>query len=203
VLAVVANLQRPNPKKPAASAKVDPIANDLAILNVAINLEQRAVNTYLGMEKEKLILNKQILDVARQFAADHLTHRDELIKVVTTEFNATPANIKGLGTFPIPASILKKEVDAVRYALALEVIASKVYYDNFKDKLRTAASRDLFINILPVETQHVGVFRAVLKRVLKDKQIPDNDRIVPYSSLDKYPAPSIPQGISWDFERLS
>ncbi|MEW6731090.1 MAG: ferritin-like domain-containing protein [Acidobacteriota bacterium] len=204
-LAALVNPQRKGAaaSKPAPPKKVDPVANDLGIVNTAIQLEQKAINTYVGMEKVKLIVNKQIIEVARQFAADHMAHRDALIKAANEEFKGTPAAIKGLGTFPIPASILKKEVDAVRYALALEVVASKVYYNAFKDALRTDAGRNLIITILPVETQHIGVFRSVLKLVLKDKQIPENARLVPYAFLEEHPTPTIPEGFSWDFEKLS
>lgn len=188
---------------PEQSKKVDPVTNDLGIVSAAIQLEQKAINTYVGLEKEKIITNKQVIDVARQFAADHMAHRDALIKAATGEFKGTAPKINGLGTFPIPAAILKKELQAVRYALALELIASKIYFDAFKDKLRTSAGRNLVITILPVETQHVGVFRSVLKFVLRDKELPDNDRLVPFALLDQHPTPGVPEGFSWDFEKLS
>src|SRR5438477_3553057 len=90
-LAVVANMQRKG--KGEAEQKLDPNSNDLAIVNIAIQLEQRAINTYTGMEKEKLINNKDLVEVARQFASDHLAHRDALIKAATDEFKGTPAVI--------------------------------------------------------------------------------------------------------------
>lgn len=198
----------PQKKKPggaakpgaAAQPKLNPIENDIAIANIAIQLEQKAINTYYGMEKEKVIANKQVVDVAHQFTADHLAHRDALIKAVT-EFQGTPAPIKGLGTFPIAQPALKKEAEAVRYALTLEMIASKIYFDAFKDKLRTPEGRNLIITILPVETQHVGVFRALLKLVL-DKNNQDN-QLVNNSLLEEEPTPEMPQGFAWDFEKLS
>jgi rubrerythrin len=201
-LAAVIGIQKKG--KPAGApaepqGKQDPNSNDLAIVNMAIQLEQRAINTYVGMEKEKLITNKDLIDVARQFAADHTAHREALIKAASDVLQGKPAPIKGLGTFPIPAIALKKEIDAVRYALSLELIASKIYFDAFKDKLKTKAGRDLVLTILPVETQHVGVFRSFLKLKLKDKELPDNNRLVPFAMLDKYPSPEIPKGFSWDF----
>jgi rubrerythrin len=202
-LAAVANLGQRKGGAPAPEGKGDPNTGDLAIVNIAIQLEQKAINTYLGMEKQKLITNKDLVDVARQFAADHTAHRDALIKAATEEFKGTPAPIKALGTFPIPPAALKKELDAVRYALALEVIASKIYFDAFKDKLKTKPGRDLVLTILPVETQHVGVFRSVLKLRLKDRDLPNNPRLVPYALLDKYPTPEIPQGTPLDFDATS
>ncbi len=184
------------PKGATSAAKVDPATNDIGIANMAIQLEQKAINTYLGLKKEKLIVNKAILDVAAQFSDDHVAHRDALVKAVKA-LGGEPANYKGLGTFPIPAKILKKESEAVRYGMALELIASKVYLDAFKDKLRTPEARSLIISILPVETQHVGVLRTVLKFVV-DKSNKDN-KISPYPTLEDEPMPEIPQGFSWDF----
>lgn len=202
-LAAVVNL--PQKKKGGASApatggasgaKVDPTANDIAIANMAIQLEQKAINTYLGLKKEKILVNKDLLEVTAQFSDDHVAHRDALIKAVKG-FGGEPAVYKGLGTFPIPAKILKKESEAVRYGMALELIASKVYLDAFKDKLKTPEARNLIITILPTETQHVGVLRTVLKFIV-DKSNKDN-RVSPYSNLEEEPMPDMPQGFAWDF----
>lgn len=183
----------------APAAKVDPITNDIAIINTAIQLEQKAINTYVGAEKEKILTNKALLDVAKQFATDHLAHRDALIKAVK-DFNGTPAPIKGLGTFPIPQPALKKEVEVIRYALALELIASKIYFGAIKDKLRTPEGKKLALTILPVETQHVGAFRAVLKFVI-DKNNKDN-KVAPFALFQDEPMPEVPQGFSWDLEKI-
>jgi hypothetical protein len=199
-LAMVANMpQKGKGKgtaKAEAAAKVDPKTNDIAIANMAIQLEQRAVNTYLGLKKEKILVNKALLDVTAQFSDDHLAHREALIKAVKA-LGGEVINYKGLGTFPIPAQILKKESEAVRYGMALELIASKVYFDAFKNKLKTPEGQNLIITILPVETQHVGVLRTVLKFVV-DKNNKDN-QILPYPTLEEEPMPEMPQGFSWDF----
>lgn len=197
-LAMVANMPQKGKgrTKAEAVAKVDPKTNDIAIANMAIQLEQRAVNTYLGLKKEKILVNKALLDVTAQFSDDHLAHREALIKAVKA-LGGEVANYKGLGTFPIPAQILKKESEAVRYGMALELIASKVYFDAFKNKLKTPEGQNLIITILPVETQHVGVLRTVLKFVV-DKNNKDN-QILPYPTLEEEPMPEMPQGFSWDF----
>lgn len=199
-LAAVASL--PQKKKGGATpstatpTKVDPATNDVGIANVAIQLEQRAINTYLGLKKEKILVNKNLLDVTQQFSDDHVAHRDALVKAVKA-LGGEPANFKGLGTFPIPATILKKESEAVRYGLALELIASKVYLDAFKDKLKTPEGRSLIVSILSVETQHVGVLRTVLKFVVDKSN--KNNKILPYPTLEEEPMPEMPQGFSWDF----
>ena len=202
-LAMVANMPQKGKGKGAAktepgaaTGKVDPKANDIAIANMAIQLEQRAINTYLGLKKEKILVSKPLLDVTAQFSDDHLAHREALIKAVKA-LGGEVANYKGLGTFPIPAQILKKESEAVRYGMALELIASKVYLDAFKNKLKTPEGQNLIITILPVETQHFGVLRTVLKFVV-DKNNKDN-QILPYPTLEEEPMPAMPQGFSWDF----
>ncbi|MBI4851321.1 MAG: ferritin-like domain-containing protein [Acidobacteria bacterium] len=199
-LAAVASLPQkkkgaPTPAK-EPEAKLTPALNDVGIANMAIQLEQRAINTYLGLKKEKILVNKNLLDVTQQFSDDHVAHRDALVKAVKA-LGGEPANYKGLGTFPIPATILKKESEAVRYGMALELIASKVYFDAFKDKLKTPEGRNLIINILSVETQHVGVLRTVLKFVV-DKSNKSN-KILPYPTLEEEPMPEMPKGFSWDF----
>jgi len=199
-LAAVAALQK---KGGGAAPKADPVANDIAIANTVIQIEQKAVNTYLGLQKTQLITTKDYVDIANQFANDHIAHRDALIKAVT-DLKGTPAGIKGLGSFPVPVpEISKKEVDAVRYALTLEVIASKIYFNAFKDQLKTKPGRDLILSILAVETQHVGVFRSLLTLKLKDKNIPDNAKLVPFPFLDELPTPAIPTGTTMDYEKLS
>jgi hypothetical protein len=201
-LAAVASLPQkkkgaaPTTEKAAPAAKVDPTTNDIGIANVAIQLEQRAINTYLGLKKEKILVNKNLLDVTQQFSDDHVAHRDALVKAVKA-LGGEPANFKGLGTFPIPATILKKEAEAVRYGMALELIASKVYLDAFKDKLKTPEGKTLILSILSVETQHVGVLRTVLKFVV-DKSNKSN-KILPYPTLEEEPMPEMPMGFSWDF----
>lgn len=166
---------------------------DAQILNGAIALEQKAINTYVAAAENKLLPTKAFLDVAVQFAGDHTNHRDRLKQIVSREFKATPASTDNLGTFPIPQNVLKGgEAEVIRYALTLEMIAAKAYLDFATAKLTTEAGKNVATTIMPVESMHAAVFRTVLMAVLKEKGLPMEDKIVPYSFLSDYPTPPVP-----------
>ncbi len=166
---------------------------DVEILNGAIALEQKAVNTYMAAAENNLLPTKAFLDVAVQFAGDHINHRDRLKEIVSREFKATPASTENLGTFPIPQNVLKGgEAEVIRYALTLEMIAAKAYLDFATAKLTTDAAKDVATTIIPVESMHAAVYRTVLMAVLNEKGLPMEDKIVPYSFLSEFPTPPVP-----------
>lgn len=181
-----------NSKVDAAPSRQNPRA-DVEIINGAIALEQKAVNTYMAAAENKLLPTKAFLDVAVQFAGDHTNHRDRLKQIVSREFRATPASTENLGTFPIPQKVLKGgEAEVLRYALTLEMIAAKAYLDFATTKLTTDAAKNVATTIMPVESMHAAVFRTVLMAVLKEKGLPMEDKIVPYSFLSQFPTPPVP-----------
>lgn len=166
---------------------------DVEILNGAIGLEQKAINTYVAAAENNLLPTKAFLDVAVQFAGDHTNHRDRLKQIVSREFRATPAGTDNLGTFPIPQKVLTGgEAEVLRYALTLEMIAAKSYLDFATAKLTTDAGKDVAATIMPVESMHAAVFRTVLMAVLNEKGLPMEDKIVPYSFLSEFPTPPVP-----------
>jgi rubrerythrin len=166
---------------------------DVTILNGAIALEQKAINTYVAAAENKLLPTKAFLDVAVQFAGDHTNHRDRLKQIVSREFRATPASTENLGTFPIPQKVLKGgEAEVLRYALTLEMIAAKAYLDNVTTKLTTDAAKDVAATIMPVESMHAAVFRTVLMAVLNEKGLPMETKIVPHSFLNEFTTPPVP-----------
>lgn len=172
--------------------KPDP-KNDIELINGAIRLEQKAINTYQAAADNKLLPTRAFLDVALQFAADHTAHREALKRAISGAFRATPAGTENLGTFPIPQKVLKgTETDVIRYALTLEMIASKAYLDYVTNKLTTDEAKDLAATILPVENQHAAIYRAVLMVVLKDKGLDGDDKLVPFAFLDQQPTPPVP-----------
>ncbi|MEW6731089.1 MAG: ferritin-like domain-containing protein [Acidobacteriota bacterium] len=179
--AIAAGQRRPSP------------SSDIAVINGAIQLEQKAINTYKAAAQADLLKKPEYLDVAVDFAADHGEHRDELTKAVRVNFKSTPVLIENLGTFPVPETIIKgKEADVLRYALMLEMYASKAYLEAVSGKLATDEARGLVASILPVETQHVAVLRTVLMVVMKDKGLPDDKQLVPYAFFNEQPTPEIP-----------
>ena len=169
------------------------MTGDIEILNGAIALEQKAVNTYMAAAENKLLPTKAFLDVAVQFAGDHANHCERLKQIVLREFRATPASTENLGTFPIPQKVLKgSEAEVFRYALTLEMIAAKAYLDFATSKLTTDAAKNVATTIMPVESMHAAVFCTVLMAVLKEKGLPMEDKIVPHSFLNEFPTPPLP-----------
>jgi rubrerythrin len=174
------------PSRPNAKA-------DVEIINGAIALEQKAINTYMAAAENKLLPTKAFLDVAVQFAGDHTNHRDRLKQIVSREFRGTPASTDNLGTFPIPKKVLTGgEAEVIRYALTLEMIAAKAYLDFATAKLTTDAAKNVAATIMPVESMHAAVYRTVLMAVLNDKGLPMENKIVPHSFLSEFPTPPLP-----------
>jgi len=177
----LSSILKPNAKK------------DAEVLNSAMKLEQMAINTYTAAAQNNLLPTKTFLDVALQFAADHGQHRDRLKSVISQKLHQTPMDISNVGTFPIPKMVLHgKEGEVIRYALTLETLAAKAYFDNLEHKLTTDEGRDVSADIMPVENQHMAVYRAVLMVLLKEKGLPGDDKLVPYSFLSDQPVPAVP-----------
>jgi rubrerythrin len=177
-----------------AQGKPSP-ATDAAFINEAIKIEQKAVNTYKAALKADLLKDVRLADAAGDFANDHASHRDALSWELRRTFkNSNPAIIENLGTFPIPEEVVKgKEADVLRYALTVEMIASKTYMDAVSGRLATDDARGLIAAILTVETQHVAVFRSVLTLILKAKGLPDDkDMLVPFAFFNDQPTPALP-----------
>lgn len=166
---------------------------DIELINGAIALEQRAVNTYQAVAKNNLLPTKAYLDVALQFASDHTHHRDLLKKAVIQEFKAKPADVSKVGTFPIPQKVLHGgEAEVLRYALTIEMLASKAYFNYIREQLTTKEAVNIAANIMPIENQHVAVYRTVLIVLLKDKGLPGDTQLVPYPFLSEQPTPPAP-----------
>lgn len=167
---------------------------DIEIFNGIAILEQKAVNTYKAAAENNLLPTKAFLDVALQFAADHTQHRDQVKNIVAKVLRGTPVDTSKVGTFPIPRKVLTGgEVEVIRYALTLEVIASKAYLENVQSKLTTREAISVAASILPVEASHASIYRAVLLVLLKEKGLPGDDKLVPYAFLDKQPTPPLPK----------
>lgn len=175
--------------KPSAAA-------DIAFLNEAIKIEQKAINTYKAALNNDLLKNPALVDAAISFSNDHANHRDGISRILRVNFKnnslTSPAVLENLGTFPIPDTVVKgKETDVLRYALTLEMIASKTYFDAVNGKLGTDDARGVVASVLAVETQHVAILRSVLMVVLKDKGLTEDKQLVPFPFFNDQPTPEI------------
>jgi rubrerythrin len=179
-----------------ASGQVRPSpAGDITIINAAIALEQKAINTYkAALQKDLMGKKPELVDVAIEFVDDHGRHRDELSRALRVYYKAVPTLIENLGAFPLPDTFKNKETketDVLRYALKLETIASKTYFEAITNSLSTPEARGLAASILTVETQHVAVYRTVLISVLKDKGLPEDKQLVPFAFFNEQPTPDL------------
>ena len=166
---------------------------DVELFNGAIMLEQKAINTYVAAAENYLLPTQAFLDVAVQFAGDHTNHRDRLKQIVSDVFKAEPVGTDDLGTFPIPQNVLTGgEAEVIRYALNLEMLASKAYLDYILNQLTTDEAVNVAATIMPVETMHVAVFRSVLMVVLNERGLPGDDKLVPNSFLTGELTPPVP-----------
>ncbi|KAF0249070.1 MAG: hypothetical protein FD167_1525, partial [bacterium] len=160
-----------------------------------IKLEQKAVNTYQAALNGDLIKSPVLVDAAFAFASDHQYHREAISRFVRGKLKGLPpvTDDKKIGTFPIPETVLNgKDNDVLRYALTLEIIASKTYLEFVNGKLSTPEAKGLIASILAVETQHVAIARTALMLILKDKGLAEDKQLVPFPFFDLQPTPSVP-----------
>lgn len=196
-LATLAQLLGPyaNPNLAVIAAQRPSPGGDVALLNEAIKLEQKAVNTYQAALNADLIKSPVLVDAAFSFATDHQYHRETISRFVRGKLKGLPpiTDDKKIGTFPVPESVLNgKDNDVLRYALTLEVIASKTYLEFVNDKLSTPEAKGLVASILAVETQHVAIARTALMLILKDKGLAEDKQLVPFPFFDQQPTPAVP-----------
>ncbi len=184
-----------NPNLAVIAAQKPSPGGDIALLNEAIKLEQKAVNTYQAALKGDLIKSPVLIDAAFAFASDHQYHRESISRFVRGKLKGLPpvTDDKKIGTFPVPDSVLNgKDNDVLRYALTLEVIASKTYLEFVNGKLSTPEAKGLIASILAVETQHVAIARTALMLILKDKGLAEDKQLVPFPFFDLQPTPTVP-----------
>lgn len=131
--------------------------SDVALLNIALELEHTAIFAY-GLAGGSGLLSKGALEAGGVFKGSHERHRDLLAKVV-----------RDLGGFPIAprpayrfeAFELKTEPDVLRLALFLELKAAHTYRQALT-KFRRKALLDTAGAILGDEASHAAVLRAAL-----------------------------------------
>ena len=146
---------RPELLRTAIAAEGD-VANDIRILNTALNAEREAVAAY-QVGAESGLLEKPILDVAVKFQGQHKEHADLLADTVRKlggEAGEPPS-------FEFPVDQLNSQADVLKFAAGLERGAVSAYagaiplFEN-RDLSKAAAS------ILADEAMHWAMLRHAL-----------------------------------------
>ena len=143
-------------------------ANDVAILNTALGLENEAISAYqIGATSG--LLQKPVLDVAVKFQSDHKAHRDALTATIK-KLGGTPVAAKSDAEVAqaLNAASLKTQIDVLRLAQRLEKGAANAYIGvipSFGDKALAQVSARLAAD----EAMHW----IVLSQALKDP-LPSN-----------------------------
>jgi hypothetical protein len=160
-------------------------AQDIKLLTDAYIVEKLAVNTYLAAASTG-VLTGAFLQVAQSFATDHIGHAGTFRDVIVNELGASaPADprsdenfitgmlVDGQRILQVAPSFgnLTTPAGIVKYALALELIAAKAYFDNATSatasmRLTNKRALEAVSDIGPVEAEHAAVFRAALKLLL-------------------------------------
>ncbi|MDP9016854.1 MAG: ferritin-like domain-containing protein [Candidatus Eremiobacteraeota bacterium] len=137
------------------AAATNATADDLGILNSALELELAAIKAYADAAATKL-LSKEVLAVALGFQRDHQAHRDALTAAVTAG-GGKPSTKPALLEYPV----LKTQSDILHFAKSVEEKAASTYLSvisEFTDRRLAQAAA----SILGVETTHVALLAQVL-----------------------------------------
>ena len=141
----------------AQSRKTSRPPSDVALLNIALELEHTAIYAY-GLAGGSGLLSKGVLSVGGLFKASHETHREALTAVIQQAGGFPMAPRK---SYDLSAFELKTEGDVLRLALFLEMKAARTYHkalSQFRNpKLLDAAAR-----IMGDEVSHATVLRSAL-----------------------------------------
>ena len=145
-------------------------ANDVAILNTALGLENEAISAYqIGATSG--LLQKPVLDVAVKFQSDHKAHRDALTATIK-KLGGTPVAAKSDAEVAqaLNAASLKTQIDVLRLAQRLEKGAANAYIGvipAFGDRALAQVSARLAAD----EAMHWTVLTEALKDPLPAKAL--------------------------------
>lgn len=166
-VAVLAGCERMALAQPANGGSA---ANDVAILNTALALENEAISAYqLGAQSG--LLQKPVLEVAVMFQTHHKEHRDALIATIR-KLGGSPVAAKSDAEVAqaLNASALKTQTDVLRLAQRLEKGAANAYIGvipSFGDRNLAQVSARLAAD----EAMHWTVLTQALKDPLPAKAL--------------------------------
>jgi len=170
-VAILAGCETMAKQSLAAQPMASNESQDVAILNVALGLENEAIGAYqLGAESG--LLQKPVLDTAVRFQSDHKGHRDALLATIQ-KMGGKPVEPKALGEYAkaLQADTLKSQADVLELAARLELGATNAYLGvipAFKDAQLAKISGRLAAD----EAMHWTILNNALGRPLAQGSLP-------------------------------
>ncbi len=136
------------------------LQGDLDIIQSGAEFEAFGVLTYDAAIASGKVTDPFVADAAQFFRAHHFSHLQALNNLLTQN-GRNAVDLSSASPDPraqAPAS----QNAALRVALEVEFSAGQFYFSAIRDQLTTAAARNLFADILPIETSHATVIKQVL-----------------------------------------
>ena len=143
---------------PKKGAPLNPVYDDITLMNTALALEHEAIWAY-GLAGNSGLLSAKAKEVGLLFQGSHELHRDLLVDAIKGK-SGKPVEPEKAYNFGVP---LANEKDVLELAFKLEVGAARVYLytvDRFQDRVLSASAG----RILSDEVLHATVLRSVLGR---------------------------------------
>lgn len=134
-------------------------ASDANILNTELGVEYEGIAAY-QVGGESGLLQKPVLDLAKQFQGQHKAHADLLAKTVT-KLGGKPVEPKSAAEYHFPVEKLKSQTDILRFAADLEHEAAVAYLG----AVPLLDDRDLakiIASIMGDETMHWAILRQAI-----------------------------------------
>lgn len=141
-------------------------ASDADVLNTELGVEYEGIAAY-QVAAESGLLQKPVLDLAKEFQGQHKAHADLLAKTVK-KLGGKPAEPKSTAEYGFPVEKLKNQTDILRFAADLERGAASAYLG----AIPVLGDRDLariIASIMGDETMHW----AILRQALGENPVPE------------------------------
>jgi rubrerythrin len=143
-------------------------AQDVAILNSALGLENTAIAAYTA---GAALLKGPVLAVGKQFLEQEQEHADALTQAIK-QLGGTPARAKSPDEYAKGFPMLKSQTDVLKFAVDLENTAVAAYIGAIP-KLSSPELRQSAAAIETNEAEHISVLLGALNNNDAAKQVPD------------------------------
>jgi len=167
-LAGLASITACGPGQTTSDGRAARQAADVALLNRAIEMEQRGILIYQAAVQTKLLeANAAARSLVQRFLTHHQQHSKALISAIT-QLGGEP-RLPQLAPPELPAAITapaKPTAERMQallvFARQVELKAAQLYFQFLTQELQTSLGRRFADDIMPVEAQHVAVYDGLI-----------------------------------------